>query len=144
MSTLKERAPQLFETYAVDSGGRPADDPKRPGQLLSAGPRVPSPVEVVSFVFSQHHITPDNGAAIDIVASLDELSKLPKAGPAPGPQPNPPQPAKYLGAERRARAGTSPTGAERRALSAKYIGPERRVKLLPITIPDRRKPAPKV
>ena len=93
MATLKDRAPFLFETQKKDADGRPMDDPKQPGHILSAGPRVPSPAEVVAFVMSAHHIVPDMPAAIDIVNSLDELAKMSKpATPAP-PTPSAPQPA---------------------------------------------------
>jgi hypothetical protein len=67
MPTLKERAPHLFETQTYDAEGRVEDKPEVPVT------RVPSPVEVVNFVLSQHHITPDNVCAIDVVNSLQEL-----------------------------------------------------------------------
>lgn len=91
MATLKERAPFLFETQKRDADGRPMDDPDLAGHILSSGPRTPSPVEVVNFVLSAHHISPDAPCAIDIVASLDELSNLSKT-PAPAPAPKPPVP----------------------------------------------------
>lgn len=81
MPTLAERFPELFVTIARDSDGRAIDDPKVHGALLSTGPRVPSPVEVIRFIGSTHNTIIDAPTAIDIANSLTELDKAPAPEP---------------------------------------------------------------
>jgi hypothetical protein len=77
MPTLKDRAPELFETIAVDESGRPLDDPKKPGKRLVTGPRTPSKAEVIKFVLSSTRNASDDSTASQIIGALDELAAMP-------------------------------------------------------------------
>jgi hypothetical protein len=116
--TLKQRFPYLFETYALDAGGRPLNDPSapkdNPNQLKVIGPRVPTLAEVLeASVGNMLPVSLFLQAAADIVEFQGMKASAPTAAASP-----------YSGPQRRLKAGVSPTGVERRvSLSAPVPSP---------------------
>jgi hypothetical protein len=105
--TIKDRFPHLFNTYALDEGGRPKNAPTvaDPSALAVAGPRVATAAEVLRVSLGTFGILVTPGQAAQVAADLAEFNKLPAAAPttavpvksgpvATGPKaPAPPAPA---------------------------------------------------
>jgi hypothetical protein len=106
--SIKDRFPHLFNTYALDEGGRPKNAPTKdnPSALAVAGPRVATAAELIRVSLGTFGILVTPGQAAQVASDLAEFSKLPApivaapgarpgapSGPVPGQAAAPPAPA---------------------------------------------------